>query len=166
MLESLLDTMGDGIKLLEQGKYSEAINFFSGKVENKDDYISPYGLATAMFKMEQEGLTKERTEEIIKLYGISIQRKKDFADAYFMKGMAYEQLASIFTREFKKDPYHNQDEKIKDIKNALTIAKKQIKKAVELNPKFKEHAESELRAYKDRLEGIENLRALFNKERQ
>jgi tetratricopeptide (TPR) repeat protein len=153
-----------GMRLLLEGRSEEAEEYFSGLAQ-QDSYLGYYGLATARFKRDSLDPDRKRTEEIIQLYKKSITLKSDFADPYFMCGLAYEQMASLLTQEYKKDPLKGGDKKVEKIKEALMLAKEMIEKAVELNPSFRRDAQSELSSYEVRLEGLDRLKRHFTNTR-
>lgn len=167
MLESYMNGMEEnnkGIKHLLEGKLDEAENYFRSRIEN-GTYRDYYGLATAIFKRDVKRLSKEETEEIIRLYEKSIEERPDFADAYLMCGMAYEKLSSIFLHEYKKNPLENGDKKIENIKWLLNRARELITKSIEINPSFTEAAISELEGYDRRIKNIDRLKEYFEKDR-
>lgn len=164
MLENYLNYMEEsedkGIKMLLGGKLDEAEKYFSGLVK-KDNYLGYYGIATIRFKGDNMNPNQEKTGEIVDFYKRAISLNPNFADAYFMCGLAYEQLASVLVSEYKKDPLKESDKKVKKIKQVLRLAKEMIENAVKLKPSFKKAAESELSSYKTRLNGMDSLRKFF-----
>lgn len=162
MLEKMVKIDDDnGIKLIEEGKYEEAQNFFKSRL-HLNNHLVYYGLATAIFKENRSNMTKEETNKVIKLYQESIELNPDFADTHLMLGMAYEQIVSILINDYKKSPYSNSDQKVGEIKIILDLAKKSIKRAVELNPNFHDISQSELNSFERKLIGIDNLKQNYN----
>ncbi|MFC1696798.1 hypothetical protein ACFL1H_00545 [Nanoarchaeota archaeon] len=145
-----------GIHMIENQDYDKALTFFENIMDD-DHHLIYYGYATALFKKKNVGLSEEETRSIIDHYDKAIGKKKNFADAYLFQGMALEQLASLLTREYKKNPYIDTKKKTELIKGTLLEAKLKIEKAIELNPLFKEIAISEIDRYNQRIEGIDNL---------
>lgn len=162
MLESIINNMDnrEGIKLIENGEYDKAMGFFKSRLDSDDPTVY-YGLATAIFKKSSSSLKKEETKKVIELYERSIENS-EFGDAYLMLGMAYEKMASILINEYKKDPYIDSDNKVKEIKDFLLLAKIVIEKSVEFNPFFKDIAQSELSSYRKRLNNIDNLKKYYD----
>ena len=159
-VESMEDEYAEGIELLARGKNNAALHFFEKRMDN-NHYLVHYGLATAKFKEKRDALTEPETRDIIAHYEVAMKQKPVFADAFLMCGMAYEQLAGVLMRAFKQHPYKNMDKQVTGIKAVLRKAKKLIEKAVELNPDFSDVATSELRVYKTRMRGIDNLKAHY-----
>ena len=168
MLESRIsandDEFCEGIRLLENGEHDRAEAYFQQRLD-RDNPLVYYGLATARFKRDQISLTRDQTLELIDLYKKSMSKKPDFADSYLMCAMAYEQLASVLTREYKREPYDNQDKKIADIKSTLEEEKNLMDEAVRLNPGFQEIAESEIKAYENRINSLDYLKEYYNASR-
>jgi len=160
-LEHMVEENNPGIELITKGKYEEAIEYFRKRMPSKN-HLEYYGLATALFKGKTFRLTQKEIEEIIELYSASSILNPEFADSYLMRGMAYEQFASILTGEYKKNPYENSEQKVDEIKKMLFEAKKLIQRSLELNPEFKDTVNSELKAYDRRIEGLDNLKRYYD----
>jgi tetratricopeptide (TPR) repeat protein len=95
MLERKIEGMESemvGISLLMDNMYDEAISYFRELPEQ--NFLSLYGLATALFRKKTFRLNREEVDEILLLYSQSIALNPDFADAFLMSGMAFEALAS------------------------------------------------------------------------
>ena len=78
-----------------------------------------------------------------------------------MCAMAHEKMGGILLREYKKQPELNPDEKIDLIKWNLTKAKNLMETAVELNPSFRDKADSEIKFYERRMKGLIVIRSHF-----
>lgn len=133
-----------GFKLLKKNQFEKSKEYFSSHLED-DNYIVYYGLATANFKEKPGEISKEETNRIIDLYLKSIEKKEDFADGYFMLGMAYQRLTSIKVTEFQEKS--SKDLTIENIQATLTKAQESFEKAIELDPDFKETLQSEIMKY-------------------
>jgi tetratricopeptide (TPR) repeat protein len=154
----------EGILNIEHGNYDTAENYFKERL-SQDNHLVYYGLATARFYRDPVSMTKAQTQDIIDLYEKSISKKPDFADSYLMCAMAYEQLASVLTREYKREPYNSTDKRIQGIKSALDKALERIREAIRLNPGFEDIAKPEIVAFSKRIESLDQLREYYDTHR-
>ena len=167
MLEDKLNQpieLNPGIKMILSGKYDEAISYFRPKSNDKD-YLACYGLATAMFKKRSIALSIPETEEVLSLYRKSIELKPDFADAYLMSALAYEQMSSLLIREYKKAPFENSGKKVEEIKTNLFRGKEILETCIRLNSRLIESVKPELESIERTIKGIDHLKKSYEDNR-
>ena len=153
-----------GIKMILIGKYDEAINYF--KPRSKDqDYLACYGLATAMMKKRSVALSKQETIEVLDLYKRSMSLKPDFTSAYLMSALAFEQMASLLIREYKKAPFDDSVKKVQEIKNNLFRGKEILETCIRLNSRLKDSVKPELESIERTITGIDFLKKSYDDNR-
>ncbi|MFA7158575.1 MAG: hypothetical protein WC299_04670 [Kiritimatiellia bacterium] len=154
----------EGVRLLQTKRYQDAISFFQKRLDAVDSFAH-YGLATALFLLKHSSMNVNETKDVICHYNKAIDSNPELADAYFMCGLAYEQLASALIREYKKEPYANAKQRIDEMKIVLTLGKQMLERSVILNSNFGAQAESELKSFAQRIKGVEALRKYYQAQK-
>ena len=144
----------EGMKLLEEGKYDKAIEHFS---KNLSDHLSYYGLASAKIRKDPSGISTEELLEVISLYQQSIEISPDFADAYYMCGMAFSKLTTNILIAIQSQQQPASEENIEIAFSTLSNYREYINASVKVNPSFKEIAEKEAETYSKLYAAIENF---------
>ena len=148
---SLVD---EGMKLLEEGEYDQAIKYFS---KNLNDHRAYYGLASAKIRKNPSEISTEELLEVISLYQKSIELSPDFADAYYMCGMAFSKLTTNILFAIKSEQQPASDENIEVAFSTLSNYREYINAAVKINPNFKEIAEKEAETYSKLYAAVESF---------
>lgn len=131
-------------ELFERGEYDQAIEIFE---KNLTDNLSYYYLATAKIQRDPSQISTEELLEVISLYQQSIELSPDFAEAYYMCGMAFSKLTTnlLFAMQRQEQPVN--DENIEIAFSTLANYRDYVNTSVKVNPKFKEIAQREVETY-------------------
>ncbi len=132
-----------GMGLLEQGKYLESAAYFQSHLK-KNSPEAYYGLALAKFRRDTARLTLEEAREIIGFFEQAIALSPNFADAYFMCGMAYNTAAGFQLGSYNKSPTLRTAGEFEEPDAFLVKAADYFRKAVTLNPGFSGIANGEI----------------------
>ena len=130
-----------GMSLLHADKFNEAAAYFEKHLDS--NAIAYYGLALAKFRTDTAHLTVDQAKEIAALYEKSIQLSPDFADAYFMCGMAYNAIAGLQIGAINRGQAPLTSEALQELDLLLKKANSYFDKAVAISPGFSEIAKGE-----------------------
>jgi hypothetical protein len=163
MLEKTVHSMTEkyaaGIRMIENNQYDSALQYFTDR-EKDDDAVVHYGIATAMFKKMGHRATKPEITGIVDGYIAAINRDGSFADAHYMCGLAYQQLAQVEISEYKQSK--NPAVAVQAIED-LHKAKDHAKRAGQLNPRFKDLADTQVKYCETYIAGVKHLRTLLER---
>ncbi|MBL8469764.1 hypothetical protein [Methyloversatilis discipulorum] len=131
-----------GMALLQKNRFDESSAYFQEHL--KGNAVAYYGLALTKFRRDTAHLSLAQAKEIVNLYEQAIALSPEFADAYFMCGMAYNAAAGFQLGSYNKDrsligpgAFHEPD-------GFLIKAELYFRKAITLNPGFFKIAEGEI----------------------
>lgn len=148
--------VAEGMKLLEQEEYDKAIEYFAN---NLSDHLSYYGLASAKIRKNPSKISSEELLDVISLYQKSIELSPEFADAYYMCGMAFSKLTANILIAIQQEQQPASEENIDIAFSTLSNYREYINASVKVNPSFKEIAEKEAENYGKLYAAIESFSA-------
>lgn len=123
-----------GMRLLGANKFDESAAYFEKHLEKSA--IAHYGLALTKFRRDPAKLTVPDLRGIVRLFEEAIALAPEFADAYFMCAMAYNQAAGLQLGPYNKNPTRASREGLLEPDAYLEKAGQYFQKATTLNPGF------------------------------